>query len=281
MHDTPFLRVMAWGFDDLPERHLLNDAAEGLAEVEYLSGRASLVERVAQSRPAILVVPTADSRGASTGVAAGHAREASPDLLAVMLVTGRPGAFRAIPEAVRAGARVTCASTAAELRDIILQALGRYEVSTEELAQVGLVLEPVTSPLLRSALGEATLFAHEQLTVEILTARMRLPRRTFFRQLVAEGAPLPQEILLWGRVIRASVAAWRREASPFALARAAGFSDMPDLQATCASLLGRDDIRPDELMPSVVAGALRRRLQGAPSPPTAGRGRSPSRPRLA
>jgi hypothetical protein len=281
MHDTPFLRIMAWGLDDLPERHLLNEAASGLAEVEYLSGRASLVNRVAQSRPAILVVPTADARGASTGAAAGHARDASPDLLAVMLVTGRPGAFRAIPEAVRADARVTCASTAKELRDIILQALGRYEVSTEELAQVGLVLDSVTSPLLRSALGEATLFAHEHLTVDILTARMRMPRRTFFRQLVADGAPLPQEILLWGRVIRASVAAWRREASPFALARTAGFSDMADLQAACASLLGREDIRPDELMPAVVAGALRQRLRGASSAPATSRGGRPSRPRLA
>jgi hypothetical protein len=281
MHDTPFLRIMAWAFDDLPERHLLNDAAEGLAEVEYLSGRASLVERVAQSRPAILVVPTADSRGASTGIATGHARKAAPDLLAVMLVTGRPGAYRAIPEAVRAGSRIMCASTAAELRNVILQALGRYEVSTEELAQVGLILQSVTSPLLRAALGEATLFAHERLTVDMLTARMRLPRRTFFRQLDVEGAPLPQEILLWGRVIRASVAAWRREASPFALARAAGFNDMADLQETCASLLDRDEIRPDELMPAVVAGALRRRLQGTATPPPPTTPERPHRPRLA
>ncbi len=256
-----YFRIVAACFEGLPEGDLLTEAAEGLAEMQFVRSRFKVAASVSRTRPAMVIMPTADAAGVPSAVLAARCIAAVPDVLVVLVATRKVGAARAIPEALRSGGILVSVSSARELRQIIAGGLGQVSMSSAELSQVYLVLDCIESPLLKTALCEATQFAHERLTVEDLAARVELHPVVLRRQLRHAGQLTGREIILWGRLIRVSVASWRNEASLLPLARAAGFANAGALRRACATLLGLRRISREQLLPASVAAALRDRLR--------------------
>ena len=267
--DPPiFYRILAGCFSGLPERAFLAPAADGLAEFEHVGSPMALVGRLKRSRPVMLILPTADRRGASVAPLAARCAAESPDIRQVLVATRKAGAGYGLRGALRTDAALVSVASSEELRAVIATTLGQRALWPAERAQMELVLARATPPLVRAALTQATIFAHEDLTTDLLAARLEHSRYKLFRDLRGSGSPNARELILWGRLVRASIVAWRERASLFALSRVAGFPSPRELVRACHSLLGVAHVEPRLLTPSCVARALRSRLDQPP--PAAG-----------
>jgi hypothetical protein len=86
-------------------------------------------------------------------------------------------------------------------------------------------------------------------------------RRTLGRHSLKAGWPAPEELIEWGRLLRASLIEWREQSSLVALAHASGFTGPQALRRTADRLLGEKTALPVTLTPLGVSAALRRRLE--------------------
>jgi hypothetical protein len=99
-----------------PELALLAKAASGLATIELVNDRFSVVSRVLASRPGALVLPPFDSDHTSTAPLVLRVRREAPSVAVLVLANHPGGAGQPILRAVQAGAHVLTSPSVAELR---------------------------------------------------------------------------------------------------------------------------------------------------------------------
>jgi hypothetical protein len=255
-----FFRAVAVGFQELPELDMISEAAKGLIDVEYVDRPAALSRWLSGSRSVLLLLPSADSKGVSMAGLAVRWKTQLPDLMTVVILTQKSGAGRAISSAARAGLPLVSISSHTELRQLFKEALGHSAVTPEEQARIEAAVAPLPSELGRTILTDAAMFAHEHLTRELLAARLGISLVTLVRRCGAAALPAPSELITWGQLLRVSVSSGRELTSPFALARAAGFSDVAELRRSIESLLKLPGVGGAELTPAQVMQALGSRL---------------------
>jgi AraC-like DNA-binding protein len=232
-----FHRIVAACFAGLPEDRMLADAAIGLADVDFVSDRQALSRHVGRVQPAILLLPTTDVNGMPTAPLVTRCLAEAPELLVLMLLSRKAGARRAVREAVRAGVTLESVTSTAELRRIIADRLGHVQLGDDELVEIDRLVDELRPELLRQAITQAAQFAHEQLSVDVLARLVRMKRHVLVRRAHQEHLPPPSEMILWGRLVRASTNRLRESLSLATLTRLSGFATPAAFRRACKRLV--------------------------------------------
>jgi hypothetical protein len=98
-----------------PELTLLTKATAGVAKIELVDDRFTLVSKVLASRPGVLVLPPFDTDRTSTAPLVLRVRREAPDVAVLILSSHPAGAGQPMVRAIQAGAYVITAPTGAEL----------------------------------------------------------------------------------------------------------------------------------------------------------------------
>jgi hypothetical protein len=98
-----------------PELTLLQKAAAGLARVDLVDDRYTLLSTVLASRPCALVLPPYDGDRTSTAPLVLRMRREAPSVPVLVISSHPRGAGQPMLRAVQAGAHVIAAPTTAEL----------------------------------------------------------------------------------------------------------------------------------------------------------------------
>jgi AraC-like DNA-binding protein len=184
-----------------------------------------------------------------------------PDIQVVVCVP--PGSVtRGLARALTLNARLLAWSTDLELVSGInaLFAPGTFTASdTCALESLLGGLQPVA---LASILVQCAALAHRRLTVRSLAAALGVSRRTLNRATHRAGWPAPSELIVWGRVLRASAIRWHGTSSDASVARLSGFGSVEELTLSLRQRLGAT-ATVDDLVPMRVGRAIRRCIETA------------------
>ena len=227
--------------------------------VVYVTDRARIVSQAVALRPVAVVLPVRDTHGVTTAPLVARLRTEVPDVRAITL--WNPERDRdSLVEAIRAGGELVSVSSASDLTDA-LRGLRRPGVlSVADSHAVRSLLEELHPSWLVEILLSAVRSAHRGLSVDQLAALVGVSRRTLGRHASDARWPAPEEIIEWGRLLRASLIQWREACSLVALAHASGFPSAQGLHKATERLLGDDAVLPGALAPLAVSAAFRRRL---------------------
>ena len=108
---------------DQPELTLLTKAASGMARIELVDDRLTLVSNVVALRPAALVLPAFDAARVSTAPLVLRLRREVPAVTVIVLACQPSGAGQPMLRAVQAGAHVLAACTPRDLAQVLTSVL--------------------------------------------------------------------------------------------------------------------------------------------------------------
>jgi hypothetical protein len=106
-----------------PELTLLKKAAVGMAEIQLVDDRFSLVSTILTARPAALVLPPYDEHRTSTAPLVLRVRREAPQVEVLVISSHPGGAGRPMLRSVQAGAHVIASPTTAELHTALAKLL--------------------------------------------------------------------------------------------------------------------------------------------------------------
>jgi AraC-like DNA-binding protein len=250
------------------ERSLLVDWPRDGPQLVFVDNRLDVMRAMRRLDVRVVVLPPFDEFGVPTAPLIERLSRELPDV-AIVLVTLHPhGSGIALLAAVRAGARPLVSPTAESLwREIVAQIASQRERPLRRTA-VELFDEVELPPMIVSLLARATEHAHRRLTVPMLAADAGCFRRTMERRLSAtmpHATFTPKELIVWGRLLRASIEAHAERDSPVSIGRCAelaGFHSLASFRNAMRTLLARDNIKEIPTTRDVVA-LLCARLTGA------------------
>jgi len=111
--------IVAGLLRDQPELTLLTKAASGLARIELVDDRLTLVSNVVALRPVALVLPAFDAARVSTAPLVLRLRREVPTVTVILLACQPSGAGQPILRALQAGAHVLAAGTPRDLAEVL------------------------------------------------------------------------------------------------------------------------------------------------------------------
>ena len=227
--------------------------------LDYINDRTQLVAAAVARRPLAVLLPVRDAAGTTCAPLATRLCAEAPDVRVITLWHPEHDRSR-LAEVIRAGSEPYAATSAADVTRCIasLQETGR--LSTSEVDALRSLLADVQPEWLVEILLAAVRSAHRALSVSDFSRVVGYSRRTLGRHSVQAGWPAPEELIEWGRLLRASLVQWREQSSLVALAHAAGFSGPQALHRAADRLLGERIALPTALTPLGVTAAFRRRV---------------------
>jgi AraC-like DNA-binding protein len=227
--------------------------------LDFVDDRAQLLTVAIARRPVAVLLPVCDAAGTASAPLAARLRAEIPDVRVITLWHPEHDRSR-LAEVIRAGSEPYAATSAADVTRCIasLQETGR--LSTSEVDALRSLLADVQPEWLVEILLAAVRSAHRALSVSDFSRVVGYSRRTLGRHSVQAGWPAPEELIEWGRLLRASLVQWREQSSLVALAHAAGFSGPQALHRAADHLLGEKIALPTALTPLGVTAAFRRRV---------------------
>lgn len=227
--------------------------------LDFVRDRTLLLSTAVARRPIAVLLPVRDAAGTTLAPLASRLRAEAPDVHVITLWrTERDRAWLA--EAIRAGSEPYAAAIAADVARCIASLRGAATLSASDVDALRSLLADMQPAWLVDILLAAVRSAHRRLSVGDFSRVVGYSRRTLGRHSIQAGWPAPQELIDWGRLLRASLIQWREQSSLVALSHASGFSGPQALHRTADRLLLEKVALPAALTPLGVTTALRRRL---------------------
>lgn len=227
--------------------------------LQYVDDRTQLVAAAIARRPVAVLLPVHDAAGVTCAPLAERLCAEAPDVRVITL--WHPEHDRAwLAEVIRAGSEPCSATSATDVAGCIASLRTAGTLSTTDVDALRCLLADVQPAWLVDILLAAVRSAHRGLSVGDFSQVVGYSRRSLVRHSIQAGWPAPDELIDWGRLLRASLIQWREQSSLVALAHASGFSGPQTLHRTADRLLGEKSALPAALTPLGVTSALRRRL---------------------
>lgn len=250
--------VLVGSFGGTGFQALFTDVATEFA-LEYVSDRTQLIAAAVARRPVAVLLPVRDAAGITCAPLAERLCAEAPDVRVITL--WHPEHDRTwLAEVIRAGSEPCAASSATEVARCIASLRAAGTLSVTEVEALRSLIADVQPAWLVDILLAAVRSAHRGLTVGEFSRVVGYSRRTLGRHSIQAGWPAPEELIDWGRLLRASLIQWREQSSLVALAHASGFSGPQALHRAADHMLGEKTALPAALTPLGVTAALRRRL---------------------
>jgi AraC-like DNA-binding protein len=250
--------VLVGHFGDAVFRALFIDVKSELA-LHFVDDRTELITTAISRRPIAVLLPIHDATGTTCAPLAVRLCTEAPDVRVITL--WHPDRDRGeLVEAIRAGSEPFAARSSADVAGCIAGLRGAGSLSASDVEALRSLLADVQPQWLVDILLAAVRWAHRGLSVGDFSQVVGYSRRTLGRHSLKAGWPAPEELIEWGRLLRASLIEWREQSSLVALAHASGFTGPQALRRTADRLLGEKTALPVTLTPLGVSAALRRRL---------------------
>jgi AraC-like DNA-binding protein len=250
--------VMLACFGSAPVARTLRDRVGRYGTILHVDDRRSIRRELGARQPAVVLFPLVDPRGMTTRPLVECALREAPDALTVVCVP--PGtSTRGLADVIQLGARLLAWPTDAELQHAVDELL--LPAPFDDVDQQGLdaMLDDLAPPEMLSLVRHCTLYAHQRLSVTSLARALGVSQRTLNRSTHRAGWPSPSDLILWGRVLRASVIRWRGRDDVADIARLAGFRNAQALASTLERYVGSGTTL-DDLVPLRINHAIRRSL---------------------
>lgn len=250
--------VMLACFGSAPVARMLRDRVGRYGTVLHVDDRRSIRKQLGARQPAVVLFPLVDQRGMSTRPLVECALREAPDALTVVCVP--PGtSTRGLADVIQLGARLLAWPTDAELQHAVDELLLPAPFDDADRQALDAMLAELEPPAMVGIVRHCTLFAHQRLTVTSLTRALGVTRRTLNRATQRAGWPSPSDLIVWGRILRASVIRWRGRDEVADIARLAGFRSSQALASALECCVGSGTML-DDLVPRRINDALRRAL---------------------
>ena len=228
--------------------------------LNFVTDRTQLIVMAIALRPIAVLLPVLDATGTTCAPLAVRLCTEAPDVRVITI--WHPDHDRShLIEAIRAGSEPFAARSGTDVARCIAGLRGAGTLSASEVDALRSLLADVQPAFLVEILLAAVRSAHRGLTVGDFSRLVGYSRRTLGRHSLQAGWPAPEELIEWGRLLRASLIQWREQSSLVALAHASGFTGPQALHRTADRLLGERTVLPVTLTPLRVSVALRRRLE--------------------
>ena len=245
-------------FGASPTVELIRTRVTMHATVLRVDDRVSLSSQLARRRPAVVFFPLFDRDGTTTLPLIERLVRDVPDTQVVVCVP--PGSLtQGLARALTLKARLLAWATDADLA----RGIGALFAPVAPIPADARALESLLGDLhptaMAAVVAQCAALAHRRLTVTSLAAALGVSRRTLNRATNRAGWPTPFELIVWGRVLRASTIRGHGAASAATVARLSGFGSIEELTASLHRCLGASGTV-DDLAPSHVGLAFRRRL---------------------
>jgi AraC-like DNA-binding protein len=250
--------VMLACFGSAPVARTLRDRVGRYGTILHVDDRRSIRRELGARQPAVVLFPLVDQRGMTTRPLVECALREAPDALTVVCVP--PGtSTRGLADVIQLGARLLAWPTDAELQHAVDELL--LPAPFDDVDQQGLdaMLDDLAPPEMLSLVRHCTLYAHQRLSVTSLARALGVSQRTLNRSTHRAGWPSPSDLILWGRVLRASVIRWRGRDDVADIARLAGFRNAQALASALERYVGSGTTL-DDLVPLRINHAIRRSL---------------------
>lgn len=250
--------VMLACFGTAPVARTLRDRVGRYGTILHVDDRRSIRKQLGVRQPAVVLFPLVDQRGMSTRPLVECALRDAPDALTVVCVP--PGtSTRGLADVIQLGARLLAWPTDAELQHAVDELL--LPAPFDDVDQQGLdaMLHDLAPPEMLSLVRHCTLHAHQRLSVTSLARSLGVSQRTLNRSTHRAGWPSPSDLVMWGRVLRASVIRWRGRDDVADIARLAGFRNAQALTSALERYVGSGTTL-DDLVPLHINRAIRRSL---------------------
>ena len=227
--------------------------------LDHVSDRTQLLAVTHARRPIAVLLPVRDAAGISCAPLVTRLCAEAPDVRVITL--WHPERDRAsLAEVIRAGSEPCTATCADDVSRCIAGLRATGTLSAADMDALRSLLAELQPAWLVEILLAGVRSAHRGLSVADFSRLVGYSRRTLGRQSVRAGWPAPEELIDWGRLLRARLVQWREQSSLIALAHAAGFPGPQSLRRTADRLLGEKTPLPTALTPLGVTAALRRRV---------------------
>ena len=251
--------VLVGDFGSVRLRTLFRELTRTEVTLSYVDDRTRLLAATLALRPVAVLPPVRDADDVTCAPLVDRLAVEAPNIRVITL--WQPDHDRdKLVDAIRAGSELFAVSAASDIVRCVTSLRATSTLASTELDAIRALLAGVEPPALVELLLAAVRSAHRGLTVGDFAELMGCSRRTLGRQCIQAGWPPPEELLDWGRLLRASLIQWRDQSTLVALAHAAGFTGPPALRRAVDRLLGDGDVLPAALTPLGVGAALRRRL---------------------
>jgi hypothetical protein len=255
--------VMLACFGTAPVARTLRDRVGRYGRILHVDDRRSIRRQLGASQPAVVLFPLIDQRGMTTRPLVECALREAPDALTVVCVP--PGSStRGLADVIQLGARLLAWPTDAELQHAVDELLLPAPFDEADERTLDAMLAELTPPSLVGVVRHCTLFAHQHLSVTGLTRAVGVSRRTLNRTTHRAGWPSPSDLIVWGRILRASVIHLRGRDGAADVARLAGFRNVQALASALEHALGAGTTL-DDLAPVRINDALRRAVSASES----------------
>lgn len=227
--------------------------------LEFVRDRTQLLAVAVTRRPIAVLLPVRDEAGTTCAPLATRLCAEAPDVRVITL--WHPERDRAaLAELIRAGSEPCTVTCADDVTRCIAGLRATGTLAAADVDALRSLLADLQPAWLVEILLAAVRWAHRGLSVGDFSRVVGYSRRTLGRQSVQAGWPGPEELIDWGRLLRASLVQWREQSSLIALAHASGFSGPQSLHRAADRLLGESTPLPTALTPLGVTAALRRRV---------------------
>lgn len=251
--------VLVGDFGDAAWRALFHGLPDLGCAFSYVDDRTRIVAEAVSLRPLAVLLPIRDAAGVTSAPLAARLAIEVPDVRVITL--WHPERDRdQLVEVIRTGGELRSVASAQDLVDCVNGLHRTDALSVADADAVRALLVDLYPTRMVEILLTAVSSAHRALSADDLAQLVGVSRRTLSRNASETGWPTPEELIEWGRLLRASMMHWRESASLVALAHASGFSGPPALHRAAARLLDEDVVLPGALTPLGVSAALRRRL---------------------
>jgi AraC-like DNA-binding protein len=227
--------------------------------MDFVDDRAQLLTVAIARRPVAVLLPVRDLAGTICAPLATRLCAEVPDTRVITL--WHPEHDRiSLAEVIRSGSETFAATCAADVARCIAGLHESGRLSMADVDALRSLLGDVQPKWLAEILLAAVRWAHRGLSVSDFSNVVGCSRRTLGRHSRQAGWPAPEELIEWGRLLRASLIQWREQSSLVALAHASGFAGPQALHRSVNRLLGEATVIPAALTPLRVTTAFRRRL---------------------
>lgn len=251
--------VLVGDFGSARLRTLFRELTRTEFTLSYVDDRTRLLAATIALRPIAVLLPVRDADDVTCAPLAERLAAETPDIRVITL--WHPDHDRdKLVDAIRAGSELFAVSAASDIVRCMTGLRATGSLAPVDLDAMRALLSDIEPPLLVEFLLVAVRSAHRGLTVGDFAELMGCSRRSLGRQCIQAGWPPPDELLDWGRLLRASMIQWRNQSTLVALAHAAGFTGPPALRRAVDRLLGEGAVLPAALTPLGVGAALQRRL---------------------
>ena len=253
--------VMLACFGTAPVARTLRDRVGRYGTILHVDDRRSIRKQLGARQPAVVLFPLVDQRGMSTRPLVECALREAPDALTVVCVP--PGtSTRGLADVIQLGARLLAWPTDAELQHAVDELLLPAPFDDADHQALDTMLHELTPPAMVGLVRHCALFAHQRLTVTGLARALGVSQRTLSRTTHRAGWPSPSDLIVWGRVLRATIIRWRGRDDVADIARLAGFRNAQALASALGHYVGAGTTL-DDLVPLHINHAIRRALLAA------------------